>query len=313
MAEIVIQWNYVRLVIRIFESKPPFQVATPRPNPFAERISFKTADGLTLRGSIHHSNHEQSKGLILFCPELEGSHWSASHYGQGLLDAGFDLFSFDFRNQGESDFQPGYSPLHWPTAHEVEDVRAAIRYIKNRPDLDEMPLGVMGVSRGTIPAMIIAAESDDVKAVCLEGAYSVDSLMVHYISRWAEIYVPRMLLPILPTWHIRMTATLVRWTSQLRTNRPYAVLENWLPQLKDRHVLLIAGDRDTYVHPDVGRGLMRRINSRLTQFWLVKKAKHNQARKVNPDEYDDRVAEFFVNRVGTFAPIRRRMVKVSVS
>lgn len=311
-AEFVVQCIYVRLVLRIFETKPPFKVVDYRPDPDAELISFKTSDGLTLRGSIHHSTHEVSKGLILFCPELEGSHWSASTYGRGLLEAGFDILSFDFRNQGESDSLPKYSPLHWPTYHEVEDVRAAMRFIKSRPELNEMPLGVMGVSRGTIPAMIIAAECDQVKAVCLEGAYSTDSLMVHFISRWAEIYVPQFLLPILPVWHIRVTSALVRWTSQLRSGRNYAVLERWLPKLKNRDVLFIAGDRDNYVHPDVGRGLKSYINSKLVQFWLVKQAKHNRARNVNPIEYDHRVSEFFVNKVGTFAAIPRRMVKVSV-
>ena len=312
MAELIVQCIYVRLVLRIFETKPPFKVVDHRPDPDAELISFRTSDGITLRGSIQHSTHEVSKGLILFCPELEGSHWSASFYGRGLLEAGFDLLSFDFRNQGESDSRPNYSPLHWPTAHEVEDVRAALRYIKSRPDLNEMPLGVMGVSRGSIPALIIAAESDKVKAVCLDGAYSTDSLMVYFISRWAEIYVPRALLPILPVWHIRLTSVFVRWTSQILSNRPYAVLERWLPRLKNRAVLFIAGDRDNYVNPEVGRGLQSLINSSDTQFWLVKQAKHNRARNVNPEEYDRRVSEFFVNKVGTFAAIPRRMVKVSV-
>ena len=154
-------------------------------------------------------------------------------------------WSFDFRSQGESDFQPGYAPLHWPTTLELEDVRAALRFIQSRDDLRALPLGVMGVSRGATPALIAAAESSRVKAVCCEGAYSTDALMVHFISRWATLYVPRFLLPVLPMWHIRMTSKLVRWTSQFLRNRRYVVLERWLPRLKNRSVLLVAGTAAT--------------------------------------------------------------------
>ena len=234
-----------------------------------------------------------AKGLILFCPELEGSHWSASSYAHGLLEAGFDVVSFDFRSQGESDAHPGYAPLHWPTTFEVEDVRSALRYIQSRQDLSELPLGVMGISRGATPALIAAAESSRVKAVCCEGAYSTDALLVHFISRWATLYVPRFLLPILPKWHIRVTSVLVRWTSQFLRKRRYVVLERWLPKLKNRSVLLVAGERDNYVHPDVGRDLQKRIDSPGVQFWLVPTAKHNRARDVGPAEYDRRLQSFF--------------------
>lgn len=292
-ADLVIQCVYTRLVLTIFETKPPFSVPSFPPNPAAELVSFVTEDGVTLRGSIHRNSEHPAKGLILFCPELEGNHWSVSSYAGGLLEAGFDVVSFDFRSQGESDPQPGYLPLHWPTTFEVEDVRAALRFIQSRPDLRELPLGVMGVSRGATPALIAAAESSHVKAVCCEGAYSTNALMVHFISRWATIYVPRFLLPVLPMWHIRVTTTLVRWTSQLLRKRRYVVLERWLPRLKNRSVLLVAGGRDNYVHPDVGRELQKRIGSSAVQFWLVPSAKHNRARDVAPAEYDLRLRNFF--------------------
>lgn len=291
--DLVIQCVYTRLVLRIFETKPPFSVPSFPPNPAAELVSFVTEDGVTLRGSIHRNSERPAKGLILFCPELEGNHWSVSSYAGGLLEAGFDVVSFDFRSQGESDSQPGYAPLHWPTTFEVEDVRAALRFIQSRDDLRELPLGVMGVSRGATPALIAAAESSRVKAVCCEGAYSTDALMVHFISRWATLYVPRFLLPVLPMWHIRVTSKLVRWTSQFLRNRRYVVLERWLPRLKDRSVLLVAGGRDNYVHPDVGRDLQKRIDSPAVQFWLVPSAKHNRARDVAPAEYDRRLRNFF--------------------
>jgi uncharacterized protein len=300
VAELIFQCVFVRIIFRLFEYKPPFAVSSVPQDPSAETVSFVTKDGVTLRGSIHRQTVWPAKGLILFCPELEGSHWSASAYARGLLDAGFYVISFDFRGQGESDQHPGYDPLHWPTTFEVEDVRAAMRFIQSRPDLKDLPLGVMGVSRGSTAALIAAAESEQVKAVCCEGAYSTDSLMVHFISRWATMYVPRVLMQALPVWHIRVTSVLVRWTSLFVRRRRYIALEQWLPKIKNRSVLFVAGGRDSYVDPEIGRELSKRIDSSEVQFWLVPKAKHNRARHVGPAEYDRRLREFF-NK--TLAPI----------
>ena len=291
--DLAIHLVYVRLIIGIFETKPPFSVASCPPDPSAELVSCVTADGITLRGSIQSKPAEPIKGVILFCPELEGSHWSAGIYASGLLDAGFKVVSFDFRGQGESDAHPGYDPLHWPTNFEIEDVRAAIRFIESREDLNRYPLGIMGISRGSTPALIAAAESPRVRAVCCEGAYSIDALLVHFIIRWATLYVPRYVMQLFPVWHVRMTSVLVRWISRLSCKRQYVVLEKWLPRLKDRPVLLVAGERDNYVHPDVGRDLQRRIDSPEAELWLVPSAKHNCARKVAPAEYDRRIRNFF--------------------
>lgn len=175
----------------------------------------------------------------MFCPELEGSHWSAGVYARGLLESGFQVVAFDFRSEGESDHQPCYAPLHWPTKLEPEDVRAAIPMIEGRSDLSPAPLGIMGISRGSTPALIAAAEFPQIKAVCCEGAYSTDALLVHFISRWESIYMPQAIVRFLPIWHIGLTSIMVRWTSRLLGNRQYVVLEKWLPKRKNRSVLKV--------------------------------------------------------------------------
>ncbi len=291
--DLIVRIIYVRLVLRIFETKPPFNPPQFPINPSAEKITFSTRDGIVLRGSLHIQPFKVAKGLILFCPEMDGSHWSAASYCQGLIESGFNVISFDFRGQGESDLQPGYDPIHWPTMYEVEDVRAALDFIKSREDLRGLPLGVMGVSRGSTPALIAAAESPNVAAVCCEGAYSTDSLMLHFMTRWATIYVPTWALNLVPKWHYQVTSRLVRWTSSILRGRRYVVLEHWLPKLKNRSVLLVTGERDNYVSPDVALELQRRIQSSSAQVWQVPKAKHNRARAVAGAEYDRRLNDFF--------------------
>ena len=292
--DLLLRVIYVRLILRLFELKPPFSAPTLPPDPMAEKIQFPTRDGILLRGSLYRTTAENARGLILFCPEMEGNHWSAKIYCGGLIESGFNVLSFDFRGQGESDFQPPYSPTPWPTRYEGEDVRSAFDFIETRDDLRNLPLGVMGVSRGSTPALIGAAEFSNVGAVCCEGAYSTDSLMLHFMLRWATLYVPKWALNLVPKWHYQVTSVLVRWTSSIIRQRKYAVLERWLPKLKNCPVLLVAGERDSYVHPDVARGIHGRIKSPTANIWHVPRAKHNQARiTAGAAEYDRRLTDFF--------------------
>jgi len=103
LADIVLHFVAVRLVLPQFERKIPFGVELASPDPMAERIEFPTTHGLTLRGSLYRSANRVSRGLVVFCPELGGNHWLAMSYASGLFESGFDILSFDFRNQGESD------------------------------------------------------------------------------------------------------------------------------------------------------------------------------------------------------------------
>lgn len=291
--DLAVRVYYVRIVLRVFETKPPFRAHIFPPDPTAEALEFMSSDGVILRGSLHRQPDRTPKGLILFCPETDSSHWSAVSYCHALIQDGFDVLSFDFRGQGESDASPGYIPNHWPTMYEVEDVRAAIDFISRRPDLQNLPLGLMGVSRGSTLALIAAAECPSVRAVCCEGAYSTDALMLYFILHWSRLYVPGWVRTLIPLWHYRLTMKMVRWTSRILRQRPYVVLERWLPRLRNRPVLLVAGERDNYVHPDVARELVRCIHSSAAEVWTVPSAKHNRARAVAAAEYDSRLTAFF--------------------
>lgn len=290
--DLAIRVFYVRLILPQFETRPPFNVEPHPACPRTETVATTTDDGLVLRGRLYRSQELRPRGLILFCPELDGNHCSAPFYCAGLLDAGFDVLSFDFRNQGDSDAQPGYHPIHWPTTGELRDADAALRFISSREDLRDLPLGLMGISRGSLVALIAAAENPQVRAVCGEGTYTIDSLLEHFTLRWARVYVPEWLVSILPLWHYRITLRMVRWVSEWRRGVRYAIAERRLPQLRDRPVLLIAGARDNYVQPEVIRGIAAKIGSRC-HVWEVPDAKHNQARETLPDEYDRQVVEFF--------------------
>lgn len=303
LADIVVRLICGRLILRHFERKIPFAVENPPPNPAAEAISFPTTHGLTLRGSLLRHSDQKPRGLVIFCPELEGNHWSAATYASGLYAGGYDVLSFDFRNQGESDALPGYHPMHWLTEYEVSDVLAAVNYVRSRPDVAALPLGLFGVSRGGGAALAAAIRMPQVQVVACEGAYSTESLMLHFVLRWASLYVPSWLMRRLPIWHVRGTLALVRWASAARKRVRYVTIERALPVLKDRSILMIAGGRDTYVTPQITEILAKKIDPTRDLLWVVDDARHNEARHVDQSGYDERLLEAF-RRLETPVPNR---------
>ena len=291
--EFILHVVYGAIMLRSFVRKLPFNVESHPANPDAERIAFSTTNGLTLRGSLRRQVGRPSRGLIIFCPELGGDHWSADWYASSLLAEGYDLLAFDFRNQGESDTAGHYDPLHWLTEYEVEDVLAAIAYSQTRDDLKELPVGLLGISRGGAAALAAATRCPDIQCVAAEGAFSTDGLFMHFTLRWAVLYAPEWLMRILPLWHLKWTIALVRRVAEIRRNCRYTRLERSLPALVDTPTLFIAGERDSYVTPDITRKMSDRIGEGPHEVWLVARAKHNMARHVDSDAYDAKLSAFF--------------------
>ena len=292
LAEVLIQVRAVRVVTTLIENSPPFRIQSLPPDPDAERFEVKTPDGLNLRGSIYRQQENAPRGLIVFCHEFGSNHWSAMLYSAALWKAGFNVLSFDFRNLGESDHQAGYVPLHWMTNFEVTDLHAVLDYVQQRPDLNTLPVGLFGISRGGSTALYVASVRPEVKCVATEGAFDTQLMLLAHARRWISLIVGERLVELIPWWHVRFTLVLARGLSQLRRRCRYANLKNVLPLLKNRPLFMIAGKRDTYVVPEVPKEICR-LAGQPEAVWVVPGAKHNLARLVAAEEYDRRLVKFF--------------------
>jgi pimeloyl-ACP methyl ester carboxylesterase len=144
----------------------------------------------------------------------------------------------------------------------------------------------------------VAAQCPSVKRIACESTFSATGLMLHYTLRWSSLYLPDRIMKLFPVWHLRATMRVVQWISQVRRRCRYTNLESWLPRLRTRPVLLIAGEADTYVAPAISRDLCRRMQPACNGVWVVPDAKHNMARQVAPDSYDRMLASFFAAPAG---------------
>ena len=281
------------MVRPIFETLPQFRVEEFPVDPNAESVSFRTKDGIQLAGAIHQHHDREPKGLILFLHEFGSTHRSAMAYCQALWDAGFNIFAFDVRNHGDSESQQNYKPLHWLTHYEVTDALAAVDYIQSREDLRNLPLGVFGISKGGGAALAITARCPEVSAVACEGTFCTFLMMLHYTRRWITVYLPEWYSNLLPEWHLKVSLRLTVRASEKNRSCRYYDLESQLPRLANRSVYVISGKRDTYVPPELALKMTKLMGKSEDDLWVVKKAKHNMARTVAQEEYDERLVNFF--------------------
>ena len=284
--------KYLHLVVRIFQEKPLFVIPRGQPVPEAEDVCFPAADGLTLRGCYLRSPRPR-RGVVLFGLEFGSNRWSCRAYVEHLVDAGFDVFAFESRNQGDSDARPGYDPLQWVTDFEVADARAALAYLKGRPDADPRGVGFFGISKGAGAGLVAAAADPYVRCFVTDGVFGTYTTLVPYMRQWFRIYNSRYIVQgLLPSWYYGLIglAALRRIERERGCHFPH--LESALPRLAPRPLLMIHGENDTYIRADMARTLFEYARGP-KEFWLVPGAKHNHGLLVAGDEYRRRVLEFF--------------------
>lgn len=290
--------RYVTSRIReVFENVPPFGVVPADESPLARRLTIPTSDGVTLCGSLHPPlSGESPRAVIVFCPELNGNHWMAAHYCHGLLAQGFAVVSFDFRNQGSSESSDGYSPIHWTTEFEMNDIAGVLEFVESDKQLSTLPLGIFGVSRGGVAALAAACRYPKIRAVLADSAFGTMAMTKHFVRRFGRYIIPEWFFRILPEWHINRTLRQAMRLSETERRCCYVHLENEVRHLDHTMVRLVSGKRDSYVSPAVA-GSLARLFGGPDLLWVVPRAKHNMARSVATEEYDRYVVEHFMQLI----------------
>lgn len=143
-----------------------------------EEVEFTTTGKLTLRGTFLASPNGQSKGTVLFCHELNGNRSSITPYVRDLLDCGFDILSFDFRNHGRSDSTCFSQPTPWITVADMDDVKSALNYLKTRRNVENDRIGVFGLGKGATVALCLAGCDSSVSSVVLDTPMPENRLFV---------------------------------------------------------------------------------------------------------------------------------------
>lgn len=303
--------KWLDLVVRIFQEKPLFVIPRGQPVGGAEDLRFSTPDGLLLRACYLHTTAEERAGVILFGLEFGSNRWSCLPYCEHLLEAGYDVFAFETRGQGESDGQDGYEPLQWVTDFEVWDTRAALAYLKSRRDADPRGVGFFGISKGAGAGLHAATSDPYVRCCVTDGVFASYTTLVPYMRQWFRIYDSRFALQgLMPSWFYGLVGLKALRRIEIDRACRFTHLERSVGRLTPRPLLMIHGGGDTYIKPEMARKLFEKARGP-KELWIVEGAKHNQALQVAGDEYRRRVRQFFdvhlAGAVREAQPDRQRM------
>jgi hypothetical protein len=131
-----------------------------------ERPIWFTVGGQTIHGMLHLPKARPAPAVALlhgFTGQRMEAGFVFVRMARLLCDAGIAALRFDFRGSGESEGDFAEMTIE----REVEDARAALRWLRARPDVDARRVGLLGVSLGSAVAMLTAGEEPGLRALCL--------------------------------------------------------------------------------------------------------------------------------------------------
>lgn len=135
-----------------------------------EEVSFPSRDGTRLAGwfipARNTASPREAKGTVIHFhgnAQNISTHW---RFIEWLPHAGYNAFVFDYRGYGASEGTPSPPGV-------FEDSRAAIGYVRSRPDVDATKLVIFGQSLGGVNAIVaVDKERPGVRALVVESAFA---------------------------------------------------------------------------------------------------------------------------------------------
>jgi uncharacterized protein len=234
-----------------------------------EDVAFPTADGLTLHGWYIPS---RNGAAVIAFPGRNGPQKPA----RMLARHGYGVLLFDRRGEGESDGEPNA----WGWGGD-EDVKAAVRYLQHRPDVDPHRIGGIGLSVGGELMLEAASETPELAAVVSEGA---GARMFSEEMREEMSPVEKALMA--PAAWVK-EASIAVFSNQ----SPPTDLRDLVGRIAPRPLLLIAAP-ELGVGEELNRGYADAAGASAT-LWEIPESRHVGGLAARPAEYERRVVSFF--------------------
>ena len=251
----------------------------------AEDVAFPSRDGTPLAGwFIPSPDAGPSPGIVL-------SHgWSRSRaellpHANFLHRAGFAVLAFDYRHRGESGGDAITMALREP-----DDLRGALDALSARPEVDAERVGVLGMSMGSVIAILVAAGDERVRALLAECPYSSqEAIMTRSLRHYYH-------LPSFPV------APLAKWIIERRLGEPLDVTEavDAVREISPRPLFFIAAENDAVIGSEETERVFEAAGEP-KRFWLIPGAEHACGWQAAPEEYERRVVAFFQETLASAA------------
>lgn len=294
----LILMKYVRISLNVMRTTKPPLARNPLDfdRVVGEAVTFPAYDGLPLHGMILRANPRAARrGLIVFAHEFCSDMYSYARYCRPLQQAGYDIFTFDFRGHGQSACAPDYVPRQWVSDRELDDMRGAVAFIQTW--LEEhghaREIGVFGISRGACAALLAAAENPLIRVIAADGAFSTDTTIEYFMKRWAYIFAK---VRVVYENHPPAFWRFLRWSMMHFARREFKCrfpsVRKAIQRMTPRPLLFIHGEKDSYLPVEQSRRLYA-LAGQPKFLWVAPGARHNQAAVLHPEQYSHLTIQFF--------------------
>jgi len=242
-------------------------VPEPHLGAAVEEVSFTTEDGLRLEGWYVPS---KNRSAVIAFPGRKGPQAAA----RMLIRHGYGVLLFDRRGEGDSQGDP--NAIGW---NGDRDIKAAVAFLRERPDVDPDRIGGFGLSVGGELMLETAAESDELKAVVSDGA-GIRSV------REASLASPSAMALAVPVWSGITAATAV-----FSDDAPPPNLNDLVDRIAPRAVFFIYAERGQGGE-ELSKDYYESANAPKS-VWEVPGATHTGGIDARPREYERRMIGFF--------------------
>lgn len=230
-------------------------------------LPLRPSDGLKLKGWFLPSNKSSNTIIVMHgYPTNKANVLPSSMF---LLKK-FNVFLFDFRSFGES--EGSYTTAGYK---EVNDLEAAVKYLKNRKDVKN--IGALGFSLGG--SVAIMTKKDNIKAVVADSAYSNLNNMIEAMYR-------NFLLFKYPFVQLTKAYSKIFFGLDPKNVSPESAIKDI-----NKPVLIIHGKKDSQI--PVNEAYVLHDANKKTELWIAENADHGKIYALNKEEYEKRVLEFF--------------------
>jgi pimeloyl-ACP methyl ester carboxylesterase len=239
-AAVVLVVSGMALGFAITLTQPPRKPLSQTPGdmelPF-EVVRFSSHDGVTLVGWL--IGPELLGPPVVILHGYTDNKSSYLPHARFLYEHGYPSFVYDQRGHGESETaRISLGPL------EARDVHAALGTLSGKGRGDKFP--VWGISMGAATALLAASESQSIGGIISESSYErLDAVVADTVR--LRHYVPRF--PLVPM-------ALVLASFRARVNLREVSIPNAVEALGDRPLLVVSGESDPRMPPEVGGRLL---------------------------------------------------------
>jgi len=303
-----------------------------------EPVSF-TSEGVRLAGHLYRPRSGGvTPGIVMTGPISSVKEQTVPHYAERLADAGYTVLTFDPRTFGESEGTPrAHHDPNWI----IEDISAAVGYLRTRDDIDPERIGGVGVCMGGGYMVSAAARDRRIAAVVsVAGGYNVGGTFtkimgeegfaafqrtvietveraerageVAYMPTIAKELTPEVPLAAMPnpeaySYYDRTSKTdAPTWSREMTVASfiPYLVY-NALGDarlLAPTPLLIVHGTTDTALLPEYAQAAYDAAIGPKRLVWVET---HNHIELYDQDPYVSRATEAIIEWLGEYLPVKK--------